>query len=70
MEPNAVSAEPRLGDVKWLAAYLGISESSVWRMENSEYLPRGLRLLGGLVRWDRKVIEKWVEEGCPRCKTK
>lgn len=53
-----------------VAGLLGFSVKQIYRMEAEGYIPRGIRLTGGSLRWPRKAIEKWVEEGCPSCRQK
>jgi excisionase family DNA binding protein len=48
-----------------LAALLQLSEQTIKRMTKLGDLPGVLRF-GRSVRYCRKTIEKWIEDGCPR----
>ena len=47
--------------VKELCELLGVSRSKVVRMEKSGFLP-GRVDLAGSVRYDRGIIEKWIQK--------
>ena len=47
-----------------LAASLGVSERTVWRLRDAGKLPPPVKL-GASVRWRRDEIEQWVKNGCP-----
>jgi predicted DNA-binding transcriptional regulator AlpA len=49
---------------KQVAQVLNISERSVWRMKSAGLLPRCV-VLGGMVRWVRSELLKWIDKGCP-----
>ncbi|MBL9082139.1 MAG: helix-turn-helix domain-containing protein [Planctomycetales bacterium] len=49
---------------KQVAAWLQISERSLWRMRSAGQLPAPLRL-GGAVRWRREELAAWLAAGCP-----
>ena len=51
-----------------VAALLKCSARHVWRMADSGKMPRPYKI-GALCRWDRAVIEQWVAEGCPSCRS-
>lgn len=57
----------RMLGVQAVAEMLGVSSRHVYRMKDAGLLPQPLRL-GGAVRWDRDVIYRWIEAGCPRLK--
>jgi predicted DNA-binding transcriptional regulator AlpA len=57
-------AEPAMVDVGWVASTLGCSERHVHRLRDAGLMPAAVKL-GSLVRWSRKVIEKWIADGCP-----
>ena len=56
--------EPTMVDVAWMARELGCSERHVHRMRDAGQMPAPVKL-GSLVRWNRKMIEKWMADGCP-----
>jgi predicted DNA-binding transcriptional regulator AlpA len=66
---KAVQEKPAvLMDAFDLAARLQISHHSVHRLKENQKLPKEIRL-GGCVRWDPEVIERWIAAGCPDRKT-
>ena len=50
-------------DVAAVAKMLGVSTRHIYRMSDSGQMPRPCKL-GGAVRWDRRVIESWIADGC------
>ena len=50
--------------VNELARIMNCSPRTVYRLSDRGRIPTPVRL-GGLVRWSRTVIEKWMAEGCP-----
>lgn len=61
---NLPNSSRRLLDANQLAALFGCSVDQVHNLDASRICPRHVRL-GGLKRWDREVIERWLEGGCP-----
>lgn len=61
----AVAAE--LLDVGAVAAMLGCSKRTVYRLSDGNRMPRPLKL-GQLVRWRRADVLAWIAEGCPQQK--
>ena len=57
--------QPLLVDLAELAVLLKISARTAKRMAAAGELP-GLVRLGRLVRFDRRVIERWIADGCPK----
>lgn len=51
-------------DVRQVAATLGCSVRHVYRLADSQRMPRPVRL-GALVRWRRDELTDWVNAGCP-----
>ena len=48
--------------VRAVAAQLGISRSSVYRMLDGGVFPEApIRLLNGSPRWPQEVVDQWVE---------
>ena len=60
VEPAALL---RVGQV---ARLLNCSAKQVFRMAEARRMPAPVRL-GGMVRWPRAAIMRWISEGCPRC---
>lgn len=61
--PDALD-EVRLLTAERLAALLGISTRTLWRLRSAGRLPRPIKL-GGSVRWRGDVVRRWIERGCP-----
>jgi predicted DNA-binding transcriptional regulator AlpA len=59
---------PTLIDAFDLAVRLDVSAGQIHRMKARGDLPKEIRL-GGCVRWDPEVIERWIAAGCPDRKT-
>ncbi len=55
-------------DVNDVAAMLKCSARHVWRLADAGKMPRPYKV-GALCRWNRTAIERWVADGCPRCRT-
>lgn len=45
-----------------LAQELGVSKTTLWRMQQRNELPRPLQLSRRLTGWRRSQIEKWLED--------
>ena len=58
---NAVPPVRLLLSVKAVAAALGISERSIWRLSDTGELPAPIRV-GRLRRWRRSSIENWIAQ--------
>lgn len=54
-----------LFDVQQVAKLLNCSSRHVRRLCDSGRMPRPVRL-GALIRWERKAIEQWIANGCPK----
>ena len=50
--------------VNELAGVLNCSYRTVYRLSDRGQIPSPVRL-GGLVRWPRPIIDRWIAEGCP-----
>lgn len=59
---------PVLLDVRQVSALLGCSGRTIYRLADAGRMPAPVRL-GTLVRWHRPVIENWLADGCPSCRT-
>lgn len=60
-------AEPALVDIGRVARTLGCSVRHVHRLRDAGKMPRPVRL-GGLLRWNRAEVDRWVAAGCPAVK--
>jgi excisionase family DNA binding protein len=47
-----------------VATVLGCSRKHVYTMTDAGRMPAPIRI-GRLVRWDREVIQRWIQDGCP-----
>ncbi len=47
-----------------LAALLGISKRTVWRLKSEGRLPEPVRLARS-VRWRYNEVVEWIDNGCP-----
>lgn len=62
--PPTPADAPVLLNVEQVATLLNCSPRHVYRLCDAGRMPRPVRL-GALVRWNRAVIEAWIEAGCP-----
>lgn len=53
-----------LWTAKQVAAWLQISQRTLWRMRSAGQLPDPLRV-GGTVRWRKDALDAWLAAGCP-----
>jgi predicted DNA-binding transcriptional regulator AlpA len=58
------STLPPLLDVGTVAAVCDCSPRHIYRLADSDRMPRPVRL-GSLVRWRKDDIQKWIDDGCP-----
>ena len=58
---------PALIDIEAVARTLGCSSRHVRRLIDSRRMPKPVKL-GALIRWTRKEIDAWLDDGCPSCK--
>ena len=61
---DPVAPTGTLLDVTSVAELLDCSTRHVRRLADAGKMPRPMKL-GALVRWNRQVIEDWINEGCP-----
>jgi excisionase family DNA binding protein len=54
---------PPLLEVQTVAALLDCSSRHVYRLADSDRMPRPFKL-GALVRWRKDDIRQWIESGC------
>lgn len=57
-------AQPKTVNARQLASLLQCSVNYVFVMKRGGKLPPPLRL-PGILRWDKDVIAKWIDAGCP-----
>ena len=50
---------PVLWDVRKVAEHLGVGVSTIWRWKSLGHIPEPMKI-GGLVRWRREDIERFV----------
>ena len=62
--PTQLKESPSLVGVHGVAELLDCSTRHVRRLADAGKMPRPMKL-GALVRWNRQVIEDWINEGCP-----
>lgn len=62
--PSSSQTTDSLLDIEAVAEWLGCSPRHVDRMARAGRMPKPLRL-GALRRWDRAVVKKWLDAGCP-----
>lgn len=65
---TAQTGTQRFLKIEDIAERLRISKRTAWRWRDDGTLPAPVKLGGRLVRWDSRVIERWVEAGCPRAR--
>ena len=61
--PN-LPAHPTMLTATGVAKMLACSPRSIYRLADAGRIPPPVRI-GGLVRWPRAALEKWIAEGCP-----
>jgi excisionase family DNA binding protein len=54
---------PELLEVRQVAATLQCSTRHVYRLSSAGQMPAPCKL-GTLVRWRRRAVEEWIENGC------
>lgn len=57
------ATEPAMIDTAEVARMLSCSKKHVARLAKDGAMPAATKL-GGLIRWNRKVILDWIEGGC------
>lgn len=65
-EEAELFADECLLNAEEVAALCRCKVARVRKMEEQGELPRAKRI-GGMVRWPRSHILKWIAEGCPPC---
>lgn len=65
--PTSVDDSAKLFNVEAVAEKLGCSTRHVYRLSDAAKMPRPVKL-GALVRWPKRVLEEWIDAGCPSCR--
>jgi excisionase family DNA binding protein len=55
---------PVLLTAEEVAAMLGVSERTLWRLLSAGKLPKPVRF-GRNTRWREAEVKAWIERGCP-----
>lgn len=64
-----MAEQVRLLNVQAVAEMLNVSDRHVYRLADGGRMPRPVKL-GGSIRWDRKLIENWIDGGCQNVGTR
>ena len=59
--------ESKLLTIDQIASFLQCSQRSVYRLSESGVIPPPMKL-GRLARWDPRIIDDWLDAGCPAAK--
>ena len=51
-----------------IAKLMKCSPKHIRRMADAGRMPRAVKF-GSLHRWNRKIIEQWIADGCPNSRT-
>lgn len=54
-------------DAKSVAVLLRVSLRMIWQMRDAGRMPQPVKV-GRLCRWRRTDIDRWIGDGCPRCR--
>lgn len=52
-------------NVRETAQLFGVSHRHIRRLVERDEFPQPIKL-GGCVRWTRRALNKWIEDGCPK----
>lgn len=63
-QPDRGPIEAALIDVNEFAGKLAVSAKHIRRMADEGRVPSPIRL-GKRVRWNRKDVDAWIDDGCP-----
>lgn len=61
---NVEQVSDTLMDIKQTAKLLNVSTSRIYSMRSSGQIPLAIRL-GKTIRWNKKELVEWIQEGCP-----
>ena len=68
LERASIASEasaPRLLPAEAAAAYCGVSRTSWLDLDQRGGIPAPVRLSVRIVLWDREVLDRWIDLGCP-----
>jgi predicted DNA-binding transcriptional regulator AlpA len=63
-DARAAWSEPELLKVGDVAQMLAFGERTVMRMSDAGKMPPPFKI-GGSVRWSRRALRTWIDDGCP-----
>lgn len=63
-QPAAMQAEDGLLTAKQVAELLNVGCSHIYTMRSCGQIPLSIKL-GGSVRWNKREMLDWIQEGCP-----
>lgn len=52
--------------VKKVAAHVGVSVSSVWRMAREDEFPKPIKLSSQVTRWRKSEVQEWMAQDFPK----
>lgn len=52
--------------VKKVAAHVGVSVSSVWRMARENEFPKPIKLSSQVTRWRKSEVQEWMAQDFPK----
>ena len=61
---HAIAGTPPLMSVKDMARLLACSTRTIYRLADRGAIPGPARI-GGLLRWPRHVVDRWIDDECP-----
>ena len=62
---RTIQADTRLLSYQQIATMLSCSVSQVFSLREKGRLPIKPIRIGGMVRYPRAAVERWIEQGCP-----
>lgn len=64
---TGTAESPVMLNVRSVATLLGCSTRHVYRLSDTQLMPRPVKL-GALVRWSAATVMDWISQGCPSCR--
>jgi prophage regulatory protein len=65
--PSATSEPTRLIRKPAVLDRIGVSDTTLWRLERAGQFPRSIRISPGTVAWRESDIEAWIAERAKAC---